>query len=83
MRGFRVQLLFTNDRRMMETEKRRFEAKYDGSKTVWSFNDPYFQLRTGAFTTRIAAEQMLATLKREYPSSFVVEDEIQVAELLK
>ncbi|MEO7176448.1 MAG: SPOR domain-containing protein [Saprospiraceae bacterium] len=83
LKGYRVQLIFTNDRRVMESEKRKFEHKYEGQKTVWSFNDPYFQLRTGAFANRVEADQFLSTLKHEYPSAFVIEDEIQVVELVQ
>ena len=80
--GWRIQLLATVDRRQMETAQRRFENLYPDFPTHATHNDPYFQLRTGAFLTRQKAQAYLKIIQKDYPAAITVNDIIKVEELI-
>jgi SPOR domain len=80
--GYRIQILATVDRRQMETAKRKFENIYPEFPIHSTHNDPYFQLKTGAFITMQKAQAFLKMLQKDYPAAIPVTDEIKVDELL-
>lgn len=82
VRGWRIQLMATVDRRQMEKEKRIFENKYPDYPTHVVNNQPYFHLKTGAFLTTQKAQAFLKKLQHDYPGAIIVEDLIQTDEML-
>ena len=83
MRGWRIQLLATSDRRQMETNRQKFQNKYPEYKLIFNHEPPFFHLQTGAFLTKQDALPFLERMKRDYVSAFLVSDEIEVSELLR
>jgi hypothetical protein len=82
VRGWRIQLLATVDRRQVETEQRSFGYKYPDYPTHVVNNQPYFHLKTGAFLSSQKAQAFLKKLQHEYPAAIIVEDMIKSEELL-
>ena len=82
IRGWRIQLLATVDRRQMESVQRAFENKYPDYPTHVANNQPYFHLKAGAFLTTQKAQAFLKKLQREYPTAIIVADMIKGEELL-
>ncbi len=82
VRGWRIQLLATVDRRQVETEQRSFAYKYPDYPTHVVNNQPYFHLKTGAFLTAQKAQAFLKKLQHEYPAAIIVEDMVKGEELL-
>ena len=82
VRGYRVQILATTDRRQMETVQRAFERKYPDYPVHFAHNDPYWYLKTGAFITNQKAQAFMKTMAKEYPASLIVTDMIKGEELL-
>jgi len=82
VRGWRIQLLATVDRRQVETAQRTFENRYPEYPTHVASNQPYFHLKTGAFLTTQKAQAFLKKLQHDYPAAIIVEDEIKSEELL-
>jgi hypothetical protein len=80
--GYRIQILATVDRRQMETVRHKFENLYPEYPIHTTHNDPYFQLKTGAFLTMQKAQAFLKLLQKDYPASIPVTDELKVDELL-
>lgn len=80
--GYRIQILATVDRRQMENVRHKFENLYPEYPIHTTHNDPYYQLKTGAFLTMQKAQAFMKMLQKEYPASIPVTDEIKVAELL-
>lgn len=80
--GYRIQILATIDRRQMESARNRFENHYPDFPIHTTHNDPYFQLKTGAFLTMQKAQAFLKMLQKDYPAAIPVTDEIKVDELL-
>ncbi len=82
IRGWRIQLLATVDRRQMESVQRAFENKYPDYPTHVANNQPYFHLKAGAFLTTQKAQAFLKKLQRDYPAAIIVADMIKGEELL-
>jgi hypothetical protein len=82
VRGWRVQIIATVDRRQMESIKRKFENLYPEYKVHFVHNEPYYLLKTGAFLYMQKAQSFMRKLQSEYPSAILVRDEIEVQELL-
>jgi len=82
VRGWRIQLLATVDRRQVESVQRTFEYRYPEYPTHVANNQPYFHLKTGAFLTTQKAQAFLKKLQRDYPAAIIVEDMIKGEELL-
>lgn len=82
VRGWRIQLLATVDRRQMESEKKSFERRYPDYPTHMVNNQPYFHLKTGAFLTTQKAQAFLKKLQHDYPGAIMVEDIIKTEEFL-
>lgn len=82
VRGFRVQILATIDRRQMETVQREFERKYPDYPVHFAHNEPYWYLKTGAFLTNQKAQAFMKKMAKEYPASLIVTDMIKGEEFL-
>jgi hypothetical protein len=82
MKGWRIQILATIDRRQMESARHKFENLYPDYPVHTAHNDPYFLLKTGAFLTLQKAQAFLKKLQRDYPSAITVTDMIKGDELL-
>ena len=80
--GYRIQILATVDRRQMESSRKKYENNYPDFPIHTTHNDPYYQLKTGAFLTMQKAQAFLKMLQKEYPAAIPVTDEIKVDELL-
>ncbi len=76
VRGFRVQILATTDRRQMETVQREYERKYPEYPVHFAHNEPYWYLKTGAFLTSQKAQAFMKKMAKEYPASLIVTDMI-------
>src|SRR5688500_9137208 len=82
VRGFRVQILATTDRRQMETIQREFERRYPDYPVHFAHNEPYWYLKTGAFLTNQNAQALMKQMAKEYRDSIIVTDMIKGEELL-
>ncbi|MDX1477642.1 MAG: SPOR domain-containing protein [Saprospiraceae bacterium] len=82
VRGWRVQVLVTTDRRQMEGTRARFERLYPEYKLTFAHENPFYHLKTGAFQTRERARPFLRALRKDFPSAFLVADEVEVSEIL-
>lgn len=81
--GYRVQLHFGNDRDKAREVKAKFLSAYQNITAYESYQQPNFRVRVGDFRTRLEAMKFLKEIKTEFPSSFVVTDEIKFPELGK
>lgn len=77
--GYRVQLFAGNSKWEAVKVKSDFLKKYDGEDTphvIWQ--TPNFKVRVGDYRDRFEAQKYLVLYKVDYPSAFVVKDEIEV-----
>ena len=82
IRGWRIQIMASIDRRQMETARRNFERKYPEYPVVFIHNEPYFHLKVGAFMTVQKAQAFLRKMQEDYPQAITVTDVLKVDELL-
>ena len=83
MRGWRIQLVATTNKRQMESAKRKFDSTYPEYELIYNHEPPFFHLKTGAFLKKQNALPFLIKMKKSYPGAFLVADELEVHELLR
>ena len=81
--GFRVQLYFDSDRGTINNARSRFIAQYPRVDTYVEYNAPNYYLKVGDFRTRLEAEKIKAAMTAEFPTSFVIEEDINLPRLIK
>lgn len=82
VRGWRIQIVTTNDRSTMEKAIRDFNKMYPGIKHNWEHNPPYYQLRIGAYEKRQDLEAFLLKLKDDFPAAIPVQDDIEKTKII-
>lgn len=82
LRGWRIQIMASIDRRQMESAKRTFENRYPEYPVIFVHNAPYFHLKVGAFLTMQKAQAFLRKMQEDYPQAIPVTDMMKVEELL-
>lgn len=79
--GFRIQLFFDSDKAAVQDAKNRFVSKFPTVDTYIIFNAPYFILKVGDFRTRLEAEKIKVEVEAEFPTSFIVQEKINLPRL--
>jgi hypothetical protein len=82
IKGWRIQLVSTDDRREMESTKARFSSLFPGIPTAWKHVSPYYHVRVGAYKSKAEMMSFLASVKKEFPASIPVQDDIQKYDLI-
>jgi hypothetical protein len=82
LKGWRIQIMASIDRRQMETARRNFARQYPEYPVIFVHNAPYFHLKVGAFTNMQKAQAFIAKMKEDYPQAIPVTDNLKVEELL-
>lgn len=80
--GWRIQIINTDDRRKMESTRSKFASNYPNLKMTWKHVQPYYQVRVGAYKTKLDLEQFLRELKPYFPSAIPIRDKINKSELI-
>jgi len=76
LRAFRVQISSTTDRREMDKSLSKFKSEYPDQYVDWEYNAPYYRVKVGAFLTRWDAEKAIYVLRKSYPGSIIIFDDI-------
>ena len=77
--GYRIRIFFDNKqtaRTESEAALKRFEALYHDVSAYRSYANPYFKVTVGDFRTKSEAMELLERIKHEFPSAFVVKENI-------
>ena len=80
MSGYRVRIFFDNKQTArVESEEtiKKFESMYHDVKAYRTYANPYFKVTVGDFRTKSEAMELLSRIKREFPSAFVVKENIE------
>lgn len=81
-KAWRIQVVTTNDRRNMETAMAKLNQMYPHLESSWKHASPYYQVKVGAFEEKADLQNLLITLKRDFPSAIPVMDDIEKVKLL-
>ncbi len=79
--GFRIQLFFDSERDAINDARARFISKFPRIDTYTTYNAPNFFLRVGDFRTRMEAEKVKEELNDLFPTSFIVEEKVNLPRL--
>lgn len=77
--GYRVRIFFDNKqsaRNESEAALKKFESLYHDVAAYRSYANPYFKVTVGDFRTKSEAMELLERIKRDFPSAFVVKENI-------
>ncbi len=83
VRGWRIQVLTTTDRFKMETGMKQLDLLYPHYDYKWEHNNPYYQLRIGAFEKKADLEALVLELKKDFPSALPIQDEMSKREIIE
>lgn len=81
-RAWRIQIVTTSNRREMENAYQKFERIYPHINYEWEHDPPYYKVKVGAFEKKDDLEAVLLKLKKEFPLSIPVQDDIAKKDLL-
>lgn len=77
--GYRVRIFFDNNqnaRQASENTLKDFCRKHPEISAYRSFQSPYFKVTVGDFRTKSEAMELLERIKGEYPSAFILKENI-------
>lgn len=86
MRGYKIQAFSGNNQRTSKNEanykQSQINSAFPEHETVVLFDSPFWRLRVGNFATREEAQQVMAELRRNFPSfgkeMYIVVDEVKI-----
>ncbi len=76
IQGYRVQLYYGGNRTEALELKSKFAQLHPEVESYLIYQQPYFRLRVGDFRTRLEAYKLMKKVEKEFPSVFIVNDEI-------
>ena len=79
--GYRVQIHFGGERKKAEKIRTEFLQHYPEVSAYELYQQPNFKVRVGDFRTRLEAQKILKQLAGEFPSAFIVTDDINLPKL--
>lgn len=79
--GFRIQLIFDNDKKKINQLRSRFIANHPGVDTYVLFNAPNYILKAGNFMERSDALRLRDKSLRLFPTAFVVKEMVNMPRL--
>lgn len=81
--GYRIQYLFTTDRREMENIERKFDRTYHYIPHEWEHDPPYYRLYAGSFVVRSNAMQLLAQIRENFPEALLINSTVPIDKVLE
>ena len=79
--GSRVQIFFTAKKNQALETKTTFMETFPDYVVIVDYDPPNFKVLAGAFRTKLQAEKLLKLVRDKFPGSFIVKDNIPIAEL--
>ena len=82
IKGYRIQIITTPDRRKMESIRAKFTSMYPNVRMEWEHISPYYQVRVGAYQTKMELMDFMIQLKQDYKDAIPVVSYIEKVELI-
>jgi hypothetical protein len=81
IKGYRIKIHFGSDKTKAREVKAKFLAKFPDVPAYEKYDQPNFNIRVGDFRTKLEAYRFLKVVQIDFPSAFLVQDEIEFPEL--
>jgi hypothetical protein len=81
IKGYRIKIHFGADKNKAKEVKAKFILKFPQYKAYEKYDQPNFNIRVGDFRSKLEAYKALKEIQPEFPSSFIVQDEIEMPDL--
>ena len=78
MPGYRVQLIFDSDRKIVDEARNRFISSYPKVDTYVIYNAPNYVLKVGDFRSQLEAEKVKDSFVRDFPTCFIIKELINL-----
>lgn len=82
IKGYRIQIITTPDRRKMESTRAKFTSMYPNVRMEWEHVSPYYQVRVGAYETKMDLMDFMIDLKKQFRDAIPVVSDIEKNELV-
>ncbi|HEY0029273.1 MAG TPA: SPOR domain-containing protein [Bacteroidia bacterium] len=79
--GYRIKIHFGADKNKAKEIKAKFISKFPEFKAYEKYDQPNFNIRVGDFRTKLDAYKALKEIQLEFPSAFLVQDDIELPDL--
>jgi hypothetical protein len=79
--GYRVQIHFGSEREKAKEIRTKFLKAFPDMNAYELYQQPNFKIRVGDFRTKLEAQKFQKMVTAEFPSSFVVSDDIQLPKI--
>lgn len=83
IKGYRVKIHFGSDKNKAREIRGNFMAKFPDVPAYEKYDQPNFNIRVGDFRTKLEAYKFLKEVQVEFPSAFLVQDEIELPKLIQ
>lgn len=81
---WKVQVMVTSDRRLMETNLKKLSDEYKDIKFSWDFRVPYYYLKCGIYANKTDALALVYEMKtKNYSSAAAVNEQVEAEEYFK
>ncbi len=81
IKGYRIKIHFGSDKNKAKEVKAKFISKFPEIAAYEKYDQPNFNIRVGDYRTKLEAYKALKEIQLEFPSSFLVQDEIEMPKL--
>lgn len=81
IKGYRIKIHFGADKAKAKEIKAKFVARFPKVPAYEKYDQPNFNIRVGDFRTKLEAYRFLKEVQVEFPSSFIVQDDIEFPSL--
>jgi hypothetical protein len=76
--GYRIQLVFDSNKKLIDEARAKIVSSNPKMDTYIVYNAPHFVLKLGDFRTKQDAEKVREGLLRDFPTSFVIKETINL-----
>ena len=76
--GYRLQLFFDSNKSAVDDARSRFISMFPKVDTYVEFTAPHYFLKVGDFRTQLEAEKVKAACDKQFPTSFVVKEQVNL-----
>jgi len=81
MPGYRIQIYFGGNRQKAAEIKVEFSNRHPEVSAYLTYQQPNYKVRVGDYRSRFEAKKLLSELEGQYPTTFVVPDDVRLPPL--